>query len=81
MKDKSGNIYIQTAHSRVTLVRNRPSQDKDWTGNDTLRIQALQASGKLHMGAEIPIEDLPDFLKGIGELLISSAQASPAAVK
>lgn len=72
MKDKSGNIYIQTAHSRVTLVRNRPSQDKDWTGNATIRIQAIQASGKLHRGAEIPIEDLPDFLKGIGELLISS---------
>lgn len=76
MKDKSGNTYIQTSHSRVTLVRNRPSLDKDWTGNATLRIQAIQASGKLHMGAEIPIEDLPDFLKGIGELLISSAQAS-----
>lgn len=70
MKDKTGNNYIETPHTRVTLVKNRPSRDKDWTGGATLRIQARQGSGRLHMGSEIPIEDIPDILKDLAELLI-----------
>ena len=70
MKDKTGNNYIETPHTRVTMVKKRPSKDKDWTGVTTLRIQARQSSGRLHMGSEIPLEDIPDILKGLAELLI-----------
>jgi hypothetical protein len=70
MKDKTGNSYIETPHTRVTLVNKRPSSDKDWTGGSAIRIQARQGSGRLHMGSEIPIEDIPDILKGLATLLI-----------
>jgi hypothetical protein len=71
MKDSTGNNFIETDHSRVTLVVNRPSSKKDWTGGPTIRIQARQGSGRLHMGAEIPLDDVPDILKGLTSLLIA----------
>lgn len=70
MKDSTGNSYIETPHTRITLVKIRPSGDKDWTGGDTLRIQARKGSGGLHMGSEIPIEDVPEILGGLAKLLI-----------
>ena len=70
MKDKTGNSNIETNHSRVTGVSKRPSEEKDWTGGKALRIQARRSSGRLHMGAEIPIEDLPDIMKGLAQLLV-----------
>jgi hypothetical protein len=72
MKDRTGNQYIESDNTRVTLVKNRPSNDKDWTGGSTVRIQAKRGSGGLHMGCEVPLEDMPTILKGIAELLIAS---------
>jgi hypothetical protein len=64
------NPYIETCHTRVTLVLKRPNQDKDWTGGTTLRFQAKRGNGGLHMGAEIPLEDIPDIMAGLASLLI-----------
>lgn len=70
MKDKTGNNYIETDHTRVTMVVKRPSGDKDWAGGRTIRFQARRGDGGLHMGCEIPVEDIPDILRGLAELLI-----------
>lgn len=68
-KDKSANSYIESDHTRVTLVYNRPNAGKDWSGGTTLRIQAKRGDGSLHMGAEIPLEDIKEVAAGLVALL------------
>ena len=71
-KDKTGNSYIETSNSRITLVVNRPASGRDWSGGNTVRVQAKRGDGSLHMGAELPVEDLPEVLAGIMVLVQKS---------
>lgn len=69
MTDSKGNEYVNVNNARITIVKNRASK-KDWAGAPVLRIQAYR-QGRLHMGAEIPLEsdkDVMDIVRGILEL-------------
>lgn len=68
--DGKGNKYVEVGNLRISIIRseNRPS-DKDWPGQDVLRIQAYRGEAKyLHMGSELPIskkDNLIDLISAI----------------
>jgi hypothetical protein len=70
--DRNGQSFITVGPVRVTYVKAAKRRSKDWAGKDVIRIQAHvggMPSGRLHKGAEIPVDGPADILNLIQAVL------------
>ena len=68
-RDGSKNPYANVGNLRITYVlKENRDPAKNWTGGDTLRMQAYSSGGGPHMGPEFPIDSEDNFLELIQTL-------------
>ena len=71
--DDQGNRYIEQDRpggekTVITYIPNRP-----WANQDVVSMRIRRANGKRPYGVEVPVEDVPEFVAAIVQLLSERA--------
>ena len=71
--DDQGNRYIEQDRpgNDKTVIAYIP--DQKWAKKDVVSMRIRKANGKLQFGVEVPIDDVPEFVAAIVQLLSERA--------
>lgn len=72
--DEYGNHYLEFERPQNEPIRFTYVPNRDWAGQDVIRIQAISSDGNPRHGPEIPVGQLGDFVSCLINLLNSQAQ-------
>lgn len=71
--DDQGNRYIEQDRpggdkAEIAYIPNRP-----WAQKDVVSMRIRRPNGKLEFGVEVPVDDVPEFVAAIVQLLSERA--------